>query len=523
MEKNLSAKLTRIPIVGFYILALLTTGTLLVIGVIGTRIYSGTRLVLFLTFTFIAAAAAFLCIRFKESLTDKKLLFIGILCFAALALLQVESAFMLAQNPAWDMGGVYTSALEWVTENKIVTHMNYFDRFPNNAGLFVIEAVFFRLLNLFGAAPSLFLASLLNLLFTDLGILFMVLFVRKCWGNSRALFYLFISMCFLPYILYIPVIYTDTFSLPFVTLPLLLFAYSQKQDRKIFSTLMLIPISLILSFGAKVKGNVIILFIAFFVYMLCKYPLKQWLTAILTFIVPFFLFSSLFDTAVLNDGIVTQYSDIYKYPASSWIYMGLKSPGGYNGEDSTYIHSFPNYQSKQDAANYGIKQRLSEYGISGFAGHIFKKAKYTFGEGTYFAGVKLGKDPVNPDNGWYSHFSYDGTKNSLYYDFSNAMQAAVLLLLIAGLVMGLFKKSFDMSSLLYMAFFGLSIFLMIWETRSRYLINFSPIMLALADDSLFKLLNSCRYLFYSKNNAHEIQVNEFSQVQNSADSINSNH
>ena len=41
-----------------------------------------------------------------------------------------------------------------------------------------------------------------------------------------------------------------------------------------------------------------------------------------------------------------------------------------------------------------------------------------------------------------------------------------------------------------LAFFGLSVFLILWETNSRYLYHFSPLMIALAAQNLTRLLDN---------------------------------
>lgn len=476
-------KIQRILLVGFYALTALTTGVWYITGIFSIRTPLLETLLFLLLAVLTAGILFFFANRLKDRLSQKTFIGMTVLCFAALILLQLAAAYVLEQGPAWDPGGVFISAKECVEQSAIITHTNYFSRFPNNTGLLFIEVLYFFLLRAVGIPITMFAASLLNVLFIDLAILFLFLFVRKVWGNRVAMLYLLMSLFFMPNVLYVPVVYTDTMSMVFVTLALYLFAcYLKGREsgaRLRTQILQLLAISFVLTAGTKVKGSVVILFVAFIVYLMCTVSFKKWIPALLVLLLPFFLLSAGFDAGMRSVNVIREDERQFRFPTEYWIYMGLKTPGGFNYDDFETIYALPDLQTKTEAARQGIADRLEEYGLSGLLNHIQEKAKYTYGDGTYFAGVKLNKAPVK-DTRWHALFTTDGAYYTHYQSASNGYHILILLLLLVGIVKGFFGRKFDMETLLYILLFGLSIFLMIWETRSRYLVNFTPVMLALA-------------------------------------------
>jgi len=427
----------------------------------------------------------------KREVSDKAF-WITVLCTGAVfLLLQTAVGYLLAVDPGWDFGGVFLSAYEWVTRGGFITYENYFDRFNNNAGLLIWEIVYFKILRYLGVnslADFRVAGVLLNIAVIDLSILFTVLFCRRTWGNARALFVMALCVLFLPYILYTPIFYTDSMSLIFVALPLYLFSVSLKAEKTWTRAALTVAIGFLLAFGTKVKGTVAILLVAFCLYAVFNMDWKRLLSFFLAAAVGFTGCFLLFNKAVSYTGAIKEENlEKHQFPTEYWIYMGLYDVGTFHQEDFDYMFHLPTRTDRKKAAREGIVQRVKDYGVGGMIEHLTKKSGFTFGDGTYFISVQLSRQPLK-ETVIAPYFRLGSEKVKYFFTVADAYQALILLSLLAGLVLDLIrKKGFGLTTLLYAALFGLALFLMMWETRSRYLLNFTPVMLLLMGSALWQL------------------------------------
>ncbi len=474
----------------FFAVCLLTLGSFYIIGMINMTPSRGWLAAIFgVAFAALGLLIGFLIHRNADKITNRKLIILSAVAAVMLVFLQVMTIYYLSVEPSWDFGGVFVSAREYVERGRIITHEHYFERFSNNTGILAIEIVFFKLLNLLGIPVQYYHGSFLNILFIDAAVLFMLLFVRKVWGNARALMFLIIAFCFTPYILYAPIYYTDSISMIFISLPLYLFACALKCGKTWQKIVLLVSISLLLSMGTKTKGTVAILLVALLIYIIFNFDIKKIIASILLLVIPFLGFSLTFDYAIEAKGIIKKENiEQIKFPPEYWLYMGLntETSGGFNQSDFDEIYAAESYSERQEIARAGISERLSDFGFAGILGHIADKAAYTYRDGTYFISVMLSRQPLK-DLRLLQIFRMDGQNSFIYYAWADAYHAVILALLITGMILGLRKRGFDITAMLYTALFGLALFLMIWETRSRYIFNYTPIMLALAGNSILEI------------------------------------
>lgn len=428
--------------------------------------------------------AAYLARRFEGRITGKALACGAAAVLGLLLLAQLAVAWFLPVEPSWDFGAVYVSAREYVEGAGISTYRHYFERFQNNTGLLVWEIVLFKAIHALGAAsPNAYLwaGMLLNILVIDAALLFALLFCRRVWGNGRAMLFLLLCLLFTPYAMYAPIFYTDSMSMLFVSLPLYLFSLYVEQAKPAARLGLGAAIGVLLAFGAKVKGSVAVLLAALALYALFNLPWKRLLGLLLAVLIPFGAFTAVFDWQVRRRGIIDpETAYVHQFPTEYWLYMGLKGDGSFNDDDFNYIYGFENAGQRREAARAGIAQRLRDYGVKGMADHLTKKAAFTFGDGSYFIGVQLQRMPLYEERA--KSFSQ---KARPLYRAQDAYQALLLVCILLALAKGLlYAKGFDLPGLLAVALFGLCLFLMMWETRSRYLMNFTPVMLLLAAEGL---------------------------------------
>jgi hypothetical protein len=157
--------------------------------------------------------------------------------------------------------------------------------------------------------------------------------------------------------------------------------------------------------------------------------------------------------------------------------MSLVGNGGFNKEEFRYTIHSNTYAEKDEKAKARIKQHISEYTLSGFVKHLVKKSNYTWNSGKYYAVHHLKKC----ENSKLMYFIRDSRFFRLYCD---GMHLTMLFLMLVSFVGGAFKKRCTPMFLIRLSVFGLALFLLIWETRSRYLINFLPLFVLMSADGM---------------------------------------
>ena len=139
-------------------------------------------------------------------------------------------------------------------------------------------------------------------------------------------------------------------------------------------------------------------------------------------------------------------------------------------------------EAKKETDRAFIRNKLEEYGVSGMAEHLKKKVKFTWGDGVYFAPEKLKRDPMKES--WLHEWVLkDGDNFQKTYLYCNAVQLLLLLGLVASVVRNFAERGrWREIQSMQIAVFGIFLFLLIWETRSRYLVNFVPVFVLLGLD-----------------------------------------
>lgn len=488
---NISHSIRLVCTKAFYVLALLIFGWCYLSGFHDAL---GRKWLIVLSLMLLAAIVGlgcYLIYRWQPRLTSRMCLCFVALGLCCMVLVQYKLATLFMVDPSWDFGAVFISAVEYATTGKLETYSHYFAQFPNNWGLLVCLIGFFRVLFRLGITATrdfLRAAVILNCVVIDASIVLLVIFCKKVWGNAAALIALGLSLLFTPFYLYVPIFYSDAMSLIFPPLALLLLYSAQHRKTRWAQLLLYLLLGVVLSFGAKIKGSLAVLLIAFAIYLLLQVPFRRSFCSILALVISFGCFSAAFDACIERSNIVTQEEmDTYQFPKEFWIYMGLNNPGGFNSEDFDTIRVEPTIAEKRTVAQEGIQQRLQDYGISGLLRHLTQKLGYTFGDGGYFIWSQLQHSPLKA-TALSDYFYADRPYNYIYLSISGGYHFLLGLILIAGLLIGVITETdFSFTSLCYLILLGIFLFLMLWETRSRYLFNITPVMLIVCAAQLSRL------------------------------------
>lgn len=168
-------------------------------------------------------------------------------------------------------------------------------------------------------------------------------------------------------------------------------------------------------------------------------------------------------------------------PSTHWIMMGLNNPGGYDDNDAHFSIGLKNddksNQEIKEANIQIIKERIQNYGFTGMIDHLKQKINYTWSDGTYYSIRKLIREPLMENNPYADYII--GHQNKYFIYFSQISHITLIGSMLIGAFRLLRKKDL-FESILTITIIGVFLFLLLWETRSRYLVLYLPIFLALA-------------------------------------------
>ncbi len=408
--------------------------------------------------------------------------------------MQVICIQLLKVKPSWDFGAIM-SAADDISAGHAIRNWGYFQEYPFNIYSAVIVGTFKYLA---GGSPS--APYTLNVISVTASILGACLLAYRLYGQRAAVLTAFFCLAVTSFYLYSPIVYTDTLSMPFAIWTLVAWSYICTGEKKLI--LFCIFMGLLSAMGYMIKQIAAIGLVAFavdFVFDRKKYTIayetKKPLFKILTGAVPlaaallsFFLAVSAIRVYVGAKGFDSRLDDSKSLPFTHWLMMGMNTLpaeggtsygyGGFSAMDLKYSRSYGTKAAKMAAETQVMKNRLQVFGIKGYVKFLLKKTEWTWTDGTYFAPVKLSRYPTKIT---YLHkfvlFS-KGKSNRLYLVFSQFIQTVMLTMIFTGCISALRRagRAYRLMSLMCL---GLMLFLLFWETRSRYLVFMIPVFVVM--------------------------------------------
>ena len=371
---------------------------------------------------------------------------------------------------------VFKEAKSYVNSG-MLGEANYFINCPNNIPLLIINIIVYKIASFIGISEFYLVGTLVNIIVIDLSIFITYLTVKRVFDFNKAIMSLVIFFFFTPIFLYVPIFYTDTMSILFPILIVYLYIIFKDLllDKK--RVILLILISLITFIGMKIKVTVSIVLIAILIDVMINFKFRDFFKMSFVLITPLLILLFSYPFFVNKTGILPfKIQDAGEIPYTHWVMMGMskEGEGGYLWEDLKYTLSFETKEERKNANILEIKKRLNNFGVDGYAKFLLNKASMTWGDGTYFAPQKLNRQPVRttvlhqivlPDSKYYKY----------YYNFCFSFQFLFLIAMIFKNIINFQETKIDKINFVNLAIFGLFLFLLLWETRSRYIVNFIPL------------------------------------------------
>lgn len=381
----------------------------------------------------------------------------------------------------WDYGVVLDAAVRRVAAGEVPGE--YFALFPNNAPLYLVLTLFLRAVRALGVTDFVGATIVLNAAAVTASQGFLYFAAKRLWGKQWALFALFAGMCTYGILAYAPIAYTDTLSMPFPAAGAWLWLCARgalKEGRTRRGLLLAAASGAALAAGAFLKVTCAIMLAAVCIDALLLLRGRAKLAA-LAAAAAFAALYALLGAAQAASPDLPALDKADSVPYEHWVMMGLAGVGGYDDDDYQLTLSADTFEARRQLAREEIARRVSELGVLGMARHLADKLSYIFGDGTFYSGMKLKQAPEHLN---LLHrlclFEFRGFP-LLEYPVTGLHLAGVLFAGFAAL-----RRREEAFSLM-LSSFGLGAFLLLWEARSRYLVNFLPILVLCAVCGLVSL------------------------------------
>lgn len=407
-------------------------------------------------------------------------------------------SYGMIEEPFTDFGTVYVTVNDIVTKGHAsmevdpeglyywfmeIPYNDYFVVYPNNMGLLTLLVLYYKFLSIFGVSMmtdlGLYMGAILNIVFINTAIIFGFFASMKIWDNKRALLFLGICFIFVPYYVHAHRYYTDSLSMPFVTGILLFYimAMGAEGRRKLVYGILL-GITIVL--GVMMKGSVIILPVALLINTVLKRLNKENLIILIVVIISVIISLGIWNVYLDNNPWVdNSQKETLNVPFTHWIMMSLEGDGGYRHEDLIYTRGFETKAEKKQANIEEIKKRIKSYGsIDKFLEFEINKISPILADGTYIQENHLLWAKNKPEI--FKFIISGGEYYKVYYVYITVTVLVLYFMFYMSIIRGIFTVDSNFNFLINLCIFGVILFFMMWEVRSRYLLNYTTIFIMCA-------------------------------------------
>lgn len=438
-----------------------------------------------------------------DNLSNKQMYLILFFCVSAMFLGMAYTSCIMLSNPLNDLGTVYYSVKEIIEEGHISRQMNeytscgwsthtsnndYFVIYPNNQFILFFLLCYYRILSSAGifmdTSLSNYMGCILNTFMISLSIIFGFLICKKIWNNSGALMYLAFCFFFLPYYINALRFYTDTLSLPFVTGSIFLFLKlreaSYASQKFTYSCLT----GALLAFGILLKGSLYILLTAMVIYYIITIKHRIQFISLGVMLITLLGTNLIWNQYIDNCGWLDN-SAKYKLelPVTHWIMMASTGNGGFRQEDLDYTLSFPDKTAKKEATIEKTIERIRSYkGVKKYLKFEFEKIGKALADGRFAQNSHL---TFYKTRSWiHDYVLEDGLHYKFFYYYITIYTLSIYMLIFFSFLFEINSRKIRYGFFVNLCIIGMLLFFMLWEVKSRYFLNFTPVYFMCAVNAL---------------------------------------
>lgn len=415
-------------------------------------------------------------------------IFIGVSVAAWLLMLYFAYRTRLTYGvDTWDFSRVHIDAYDSAVDPEWLAP-HYYLQYKNNQFLLLVLSALCRIVLLFApsAGPLAFHAAAMAVNCTV--IMASVLMSYFAARNVRGAHFAFVAgtmlLLYAPLWLYAAIYYTDTMGLWAVTLPLLLYT-AVRRDAPVRNCILLAVIGIVCGVGMMIKMSIVIVGIAIGLGILLFHKFRgKWIGLLCAAV------CVILTATVLQAGIDRKYGftekqyDAWQFPYTHWMMMSLSKNGGYDAELVRYTASFDTMAERKEAVCEKTAELLRERGPIGTLRHVFvTKMHRTWGDGTQSGAYYLGREPA--EQGFFQRlFNQKGDRYLWFWEWAQTYHLMLLFFLVLAGIRLFRAPAGDLLTVMQIAIFGLLLFLLVWESNSRYLLHLSPLIVLCAAHGL---------------------------------------
>lgn len=418
--------------------------------------------------------------------------------------MQLRLGYALQVLPGWDAGAVEESAFG-VADGSMETIYDFFHFYPNNLAIIVILTRYSQLMMALGVPSGglLYAAIVLNCLVLCVSILLTYLCARRILGEGAAIFTLIPSAIYIVCSPYISIVYSDSLGMLFPVLMLYLYLVVVNAKSWFWKIFLWVAIGAVAATGFNLKPTaafaaVAIVAIHLIGALVQHRNVRDKVLAGVGVIAATALGFGLANTAIWADLKQQTYigfdieSNQNAVPWTHFLAMGATGMGAFTQSDITATIAIADPAERLQHGLDLYVQRVEKMGYPGYLQFLDSKAVWTFGDGSFHAwgeGPLLSQQnpfPVNDRiSGEIQRYMWgNGEHFSVMTGIWQSSWLAILFLVVLPLRLrsrGLFVPA---ANVMRWSLFALTLFLLFFETRSRYLYLYIPFFILLATLSL---------------------------------------
>ena len=426
---------------------------------------------------------------FVDKFTTRECWLMLVIASMVLYGIQMYIIYNIYYKSGWDCG-VIAEMSEKVARGELLIrdsahYSAYLSENPHQVFMVFILTIIKKISNHFGIQDMYYFSVMVGTLCVNMTCVLITLVVKNIKGRYYA-FCTFVSAAiFLALSPQSSVPYTDVYVMVINAIVIYLYTWKGKAVR--FKWLV---ISIMAFIGYYVKATAIICFISIGICEFLK-SLKMEVhigakrIAKGIFII---LISYIFSSVIASFGVhyIGFEQDINKeFTPLHYAMMGLneESTGIWNSDDVQYSASFDNLSDRQKANFKVIKERIQEKGLVGLLLFEYKKLIMNYNDGTFFFGKEGGamlwkSDAPNHTASEILRYYYFRKGNKVMNDVLQVQWLMILMMALAA-TWSFVKKFSDIEFVLAVTVVGITLFTLMFEGRSRYLLLYTPYYLIL--------------------------------------------
>ena len=407
---------------------------------------------------------------------------------AALFLIQLLMGYALEYTPSGDNFMLYNAAQMLASDGNFDAYPDfylYLSRFSNQWGFMLMLSALYKLLFSMGITELFFPTVLLQAALYTAGVAALFLIVRRLRGARGMLSLLSALIFFFPLYFAAAVLYTDTFSMPFVAIALL-FALraldAKTMKHQLLNALACVAFSAV---GGQIKMTVAIALIAACIVFVLRMKRIRSLVCCAAMILVMGLSVSGVRCIMVGPLLSAEMVAQHHTPTIHWIMMSIpngNNPYGDSIEDYRQTWTMMENGAPREEVMASIYTRLIDkiYYLrypSRLVPALLRKNAVAFGDGTLGLSEILDDNPVRHTP--ISDLVLEGGKHyNIYRGVCSGVFFAHMIFALLACLLDMKRRDFRAAPL-YIAALGLILFMLIWEVRSRYIFNFAPLFVLL--------------------------------------------